>query len=308
MMNFRQLKYFIAVAKTGQFTKAANLIHVSQPALGLQVKNLEDELGVLLFDRNSRGGELTSNGKIFLSYAKDIFEKIEEAKKALTSSRDRRNLRIGFTPTIGRHLLHPILAACTERFQDIQLVITEGYSDELRLDLQMDELDFAFSYEVGSDDRVIARALLVDQFYLVGPVDGSRSNKEIDLAELARYPLVSEKKRQGTLEALKFKAAECGITLEGAIEVDGMDFRRELLVKHNRYTIVPYALFSPEIEDGQLGARRIVNPEFERTLYLLSHRASTQDIEEIEITEIIFEIVQRAIIQGHLRWKSPISE
>ena len=78
-MELRQLKYFISVANHGSFTAAAEELHVSQPALGTQVKKLEEELNVNLFDRNFHGVELTQAGSRFLSHAKDILEKIDFA-------------------------------------------------------------------------------------------------------------------------------------------------------------------------------------------------------------------------------------
>ena len=133
-MLFRQLNYFVAVAESGQFKEAARRVHVSQPALGMQVKKLEDELGALLFYRHSRGVELTSAGKILLGFATEIMDKVGEATQAVADAASRvdGSLHIGFTPAMGRHLLHPILEASSRQYPGLQLSFSEGYSDELR--------------------------------------------------------------------------------------------------------------------------------------------------------------------------------
>lgn len=306
-MHFRQLRYFVAVAETGRFTAAAERVNISQPALGMQVKKLEEELGLSLFNRHSRGVDLTPAGEVLLGRARDIMEKIEEAKQAVIDAAGRiaGELRLGLTPTMGRLIPHPLIEACKERYPDIQLSFTQGYSDELRQALLADELSLAFSYEVGSDDRLIAGPLLSDQFYLVGPKDLLGPEDEVNFADLEHYPLVLEKHLHSTQRLLKEIAARRGITLDAAIEVDPINIRRELLVNHASCTVVPYALFSTEIEAGHLGARRVVDPQFERTLYLLRRRGSPQNLAEIAVANIITGIIESKIKEGGLRWQSP---
>ena len=172
-MFFRQLKYFMAVAEAGRFTEAAKRINVSQPALGLQIKNLEEELGVTLFDRHSRGVKLTDAGNILLDYANEIISKIEEAKLAIkdVAGTVLGDIHIGITPTIGRHLLHPISESCSEIYPKLVLSFTKGYSDELHEAVLANELNLAFSYDPGAIDKLVSEALLIDQFYLVGHKD-----------------------------------------------------------------------------------------------------------------------------------------
>ena len=306
-MYFRQLQYFIAVAETGAFTLAAERVNISQPALGMQVKKLEEELGVLLLSRHSRGVTLTPPGEIFLEFAREIRAKVEEAKQAVVdaSGRIAGELRLGLTPTMGRLMPHPLMEACTKRYPDLQLSFSQGYSDELRPALLSGELNLAFSYEVGTDDGLISNPLFSDQFYLVGPTEMLGPEEQIDFAELGRFPLVLEKKLHSTQRLLKETAARSGVTLDAVIEVDPVNMRRELLVNHARCTVVPYALFSSEIEAGHLRAQKVVEPRFERTLYLLRRRDSPRNLIEAAVANIITGIIDSMISEGSLRWRKP---
>ena len=121
---------------------------------------------------------------------------------------------------------------------------------------------------------------------------------------MANYQLMMETRRHITHSLLVETAAGLGINLAPALEVDGVDVHRELLVNHASCTVIPYSLFSSEKKSGQLAARRIVNPLFQRTLYLLHRGGGAQAMAETAIINMIENIIVGKINEGSLRWKN----
>src|SRR5262245_33619233 len=110
-MNFRQLKYFVKIVETGNMTRAAEQLRVAQPALGMQIRQLEEELGVALLTRHSRGVEPTKAGQLLHAKALTILRLVEEVSKEITAfdQYEIESIRLGMTPTL-MMLLGPDLA------------------------------------------------------------------------------------------------------------------------------------------------------------------------------------------------------
>src|ERR1051325_1387705 len=115
-MELQQLRYFVAVAETGNFTRAAERSHVTQPSLSKQVLNLEREVVHKLFHRLGRKAVLTEAGTAFLERARRILFEVENAAKELSDhpSLDRR-ITVGAVPTIMPYLLAPVIAKCRDQ-------------------------------------------------------------------------------------------------------------------------------------------------------------------------------------------------
>src|SRR5262245_63861118 len=106
-MEMHQLRYVVAVARTGNFSRAAEQCHVAQPSLSQQIQKLENELGERLFDRMKREARLTAHGETFLRRAVKILEEVDAAKREATDAKNllRGTLTIGVLPTIAPYLL-----------------------------------------------------------------------------------------------------------------------------------------------------------------------------------------------------------
>lgn len=157
-MEIRQLRYFCAIAREGTFVKAAEAEGVSQPSLSQQIRKLEDELGVPLFDRLGRGLKLTSYGLSLYERAQDILRRTAEAEREIQSLSQgvSGTLRVGCIPTILPYFLAPNLSGFNAGYPEADIQIVERRTSRLVEQMQAGELDLAvIALPVEGDDLLV---------------------------------------------------------------------------------------------------------------------------------------------------------
>ena len=144
-MNLRDLKYIVAVAETHHFGKAAKRCFVSQPTLSGQIKKMEDELGIAIFERTNRSVEITPVGETIIRHARDILEQVEVIEQLAQAQQDplAGPLRIGAIPTLSPYLMPLVLLPLKERHPKMRLILSEELTDTLVARLQNHEIDAA---------------------------------------------------------------------------------------------------------------------------------------------------------------------
>jgi LysR family cyn operon transcriptional activator len=148
-MLLRHLRYLLAVADNGGFTRAAEVLHVSQPTLSQQIRQLEEMLGVVLFDRTSRTVTPTDAGRAYIECARRVLVELAAGKRALHDVKDlsRGTLRLAMTPTFMAYLIGPIVRDYAGRFPNIHLEIFELSMDDIEIGLADDSLDIAIAFD-----------------------------------------------------------------------------------------------------------------------------------------------------------------
>lgn len=161
-MELRQLKYFIEVAEREHVSEAAEYLHVAQSAISRQIANLEDELGVSLFEREGRNVKLTSIGKIFLEHSLAIMKQVDLATEQINAylDPDRGSIKIGFPTSLASHLLPTILSAFKEKHPNIAFQLRQGSYSFLIEAVKNKEIDLAFLGPVPTDDYSIKGNIL----------------------------------------------------------------------------------------------------------------------------------------------------
>ncbi|WP_434707543.1 transcriptional regulator CynR [Pseudomonas sp. R1-1] len=147
-MLLRHLRYLLAIADHGGFTRAAEALHVSQPTLSQQIRQLEETLGVTLFDRTSRTVRPTDAGAAYIECARRVLVELEAGKRALHDVKDlsRGTLRLAMTPTFMAYLVGPLVRDFAARYPGIHLQIFELSMDDIEAGLADDSLDIAIAF------------------------------------------------------------------------------------------------------------------------------------------------------------------
>lgn len=172
-MTLRQLRYVEALAQHGHFGRAADLCAVSQPALSMQIKDLELALGTALFERGPRQVRLTDFGETFVERARAILRSVEELEDLARAAGDGLSgrLRIGIIPTVAPYLLPRIIGSLTARYPELDLQLRETKTTALLQEIADGRLDTAIVALPVSEPSLIEVPLFSEAFVLVRPRD-----------------------------------------------------------------------------------------------------------------------------------------
>ena len=170
-MEMQQLRYVVAVARTGNFSRAAEQCHVAQPSLSQQIQKLEEELGERLFDRLKRQAKLTPQGKAFLLHAVRILDEVDSATREATDAGDllRGTVAIGVLPTIAPYLLPDVMAEFIGKFPGVDIVVQEDTTARLLKFVHAYEIDFALASLPIQDERLKVKELFSEELLLALP-------------------------------------------------------------------------------------------------------------------------------------------
>ncbi|MFB6890407.1 LysR family transcriptional regulator [Kitasatospora sp. NPDC056327] len=226
-MQLQQLRYFVAVAETRHFTRAAEAAHVAQPSLSQQIRSLERELGAELFHRTRGNIALTDAGDALLPLARRILADTESARLAVqeTVQLRRGRVRLGAPPSLCTSLVPDVLKVFRDRYPGVALVVREGGSRDLVHSLAEGELDLALIITPPSGEAPPALALtelLHEELVLVSREPPGR-RRRVRVAELRGRPLVMFREGYDLREATLAACREAGFEPEFAVEGGEMD-------------------------------------------------------------------------------------
>src|ERR1700730_598868 len=155
-MEMHQLRYFVAVARSGNFSRAADECRVAQPSLSQQILKLEDEVGERLFERTRRRAILTPAGTLFLPHALNILEAAERGRQEIREmgGQVRGKIVLGALPTIAPYFLPEIIRLFREKYLGAELILHEEATQQLLRGIDENELDLALISDASSNSRI----------------------------------------------------------------------------------------------------------------------------------------------------------
>jgi len=180
-MNIRDLKYLVSVADYGHFGKAADACFVSQPALSMQIKKLEDTLGVQLIERTGKKIFLTEIGKLITQQARDILFRVEEMREIANTAKDPfcGELHLGIIPTLAPYLLPYIIPSLSKAFPKLTIYLAEETTSNLLTKVSQGKLDGALLALPIVNEDFAALPLFEEEFVLAIPLNHSLAKRKI---------------------------------------------------------------------------------------------------------------------------------
>jgi LysR family nitrogen assimilation transcriptional regulator len=310
-MDLKQLRAFVTIAETGNLTRAAELLHLVQPAVSRQLRLLEDDVGAQLFRRERHGMALTDAGRALLAHARRALLELDRGRAELrgTTQEPAGIVTVGLLPStvgvLGSALVHAVAA----RHPRIGLRIVVGYAGTLQQWLEGGEIDVAVLYGVEHASRLRAQPLLAEPLWVAGPASaGLRAAQPVPLAQLASRPLVLPNGPQGLRTLLDHACAVAGVGLTAAAETNAMDAQKALVIGGHGWTVLPPIAFAAELGAGLLSGAPLADPRIERTIALAlpAHRDGGAHV--VRVAALLEDCARRAVAQGgwpEARWVGP---
>ncbi|MFH5831952.1 transcriptional regulator CynR [Halalkalibaculum sp. DA384] len=271
-MELRQFKYLLSIAEEGTFTAAADKLFISQSALSQQVKSMEEELGVPLFDRSRNRLQLTEAGELLHQRAKRIVNEVDEAKRAIDELEQlyRGTLRIGVVQTVNAYLIPRVVSSFSTRYPNVTLKVHELSAPEIENTLYEHELDLGISFKPTEYPDLTFDDLFEEELLLIVNGQHKLADREaITVRELDRKKLILLSEGYCTRRIWNRCALEAGIESEVLIEMNTIaGLLASLEDNPAAGTILP-ALTMKMKAAGQLRSVRIKHPTPKRTVGLL---------------------------------------
>jgi len=301
VMDTRQLRSFLALARTGSFSRAAIMLNVAQPMLSRQIRALEAHVGIQLFYRNGRGVVLTEAGLLLQQHAEGIVGSISDAESALKAMTETPTGEVlfGLPPMIGSILTVPVITAFKKRYPGVSLRIVEAFSGYILEWLASARLDVAVLYNVTRSSFIVTEPLVDEEVWLVAaPSLNLRVDKAgMRLADLHRVPLILPNQPHGLRTLVESQLAKIGMRPNIALEVDGMSALLRLTEHGFAAAILSRGMALRLRDQGRLQAWPIVDPVIKAPLCL----ATSTQRPSTPVTRALAQIVRaeaRALSEG----------
>ncbi len=295
-MNLRDLKYLVAVADTHHFGQAAERCFVSQPTLSGQIKKLEEELGVTLFERTKRSVETTHLGDAIIAQAKQVLEHADALQQLAQSYQDPLVgvLRMGVIPTLSPYLMPLLLKPLKKKYPQMKLVLSEELTDTLLTRLSRHEIDAALLATPVAEPEFESVPLFDEPFWLVHPANHPLARKkkiiqaDLDSAELL---LLAEGHCLAEQAMKVCHMQECGVQGDMAdLRAASLETLLQMVAAGFGSTLLPaLALNTASARDGSIMTRQLLLPDTYRRVSLVYRRTFPRRLALKAFAEVVLE-------------------
>jgi DNA-binding transcriptional LysR family regulator len=270
--NLGQLRTFADIAELGSFSAAAERLGVSQPAVSLQLRQLEHRFGVKLIERVGRRAKPTAAGEALLVHARGIEAAIEAAAEAMAphASGATGRVRLGTGATACIYLLPPVLRDLRHRFPALDIVVSTGNTPDMLRAIEENRIDIGLVTLPASGRMLDVRPLLQDEFVLIAP-ETQQLPREMPAAALAKLPLVQYEPGANTRRVIDEWALRSDVTLKPIMELGSVEAMKELIGAGLGCGVLPRMALRRR-QDTSPFVVRSLKPRLYRTLALVLRR------------------------------------
>jgi LysR family transcriptional regulator, hydrogen peroxide-inducible genes activator len=287
-LTLRQLRYFDALQRHGHFGRAAEACSISQPALSMQIKELEEALGAVLLERGARQVRLTKFGEEVVRRARDILRAVDELGDFARASHDRLagRLRIGMIPTIAPYLLPTVIGNLTRMHPELDIHVRETLTQKLILELSEGRLDAAIVALPVSEPSLTEVALFAEDFLLVRPRDAEGT--PVPSAEMLREMrlLLLEEGHCFREQALSFCGMQSAPPRE-TLDANSLSTLVQMVSSGIGVTLIPEMAVAVETRSASVSIARFDKPPPSRTIGMIWRKTTPLAGQLEQISDVI---------------------
>ena len=289
-LTFKQLRYVEALARLGHFGRAAEACAISQPALSMQIKAFEEELGLELFERDRRQVRLTSAGEEIVRRARDILRSLDELEGYARASRDGlvARLRVGVIPTVAPYLLPSLISDLTRLHGGLDLHVRETLTPKLVEELNEGRLDLAIVALPVSEPSLTEIALFTESFVLVrSRADEDKPAPDREALREMRL-LLLEEGHCFRDQALSFcDARPRPAQPRDLLDASSLSTLVQMVDAGLGVTLIPEMAVAVETRSAAVSIVRFRTPEPSRTIGMVWRKTSPLARQLLEIAEVV---------------------
>lgn len=254
-INLNQLKAFYSAARAGTFSKAADELFVTEPAVFVQVRSLERYLGFKLLHKFGKDLKLTENGKLLYGYAEQIFRLVEQAERTMkdVGALEKGELRVGTTNALAQYLLPIILPAFNTSHPGIQLYVEVESSSQLVNGILDHNYEIAIVARVPYPDTIQNIPLIKEEIVLITSPESSLASRDLcSLQELSKFPMICREKRSATRQMVWNEFGKKSVAPSVVIEAGNTELIKNLVENGRGASLLAKVFVKKEVENGTL--------------------------------------------------------
>jgi LysR family transcriptional regulator, nitrogen assimilation regulatory protein len=302
-MEIRQLRYFVRIADLGSFSRAAQALHIAQPALSQQIAQLEAELGQPLLVRSPAGVRLTDQGTVFYRHAQQLLKQWSDVPAAVASASaaPTGTVRVGLPQSTAAHYAMPLLAEVAARYPGVAIEFFDELSGNLLRGLNSGRLDIAVV--VSDDDAVLldAQALMDEALFLVSRAGNAPPGETVPQELLAKLPLALPGAEHGVRALVEQAVHARGLRLaRPAVVANSMSIMCEAIRAGLGHGVMPWAAMSAFVAAGEFTLQEFA-PPLQRRVHVCTARDATLPLAGQVVRTCLVDVTRRQVERGAWR-------
>ncbi|MUT66934.1 LysR family transcriptional regulator [Paenibacillus sp. NEAU-GSW1] len=276
--NLENYRIFLYTAQSGNFTKAAQMLHITQPSVSYAIKQLEEQTGAKLFDRLSKGVRLTAEGKALYDYVEQSFTLLVRGEKKLRElvNMDAGELKIGASGPIIKHVLLPYLEKFHEQYPHIRIRLLQIKTSEVARQLQEELIDLGLVHLPLADEALDVTPLLeIEDRFVVGNAYKQYAGQPITAKQLCEIPLLMPTSGSSTRVFVEQWLARQGVHKEPDIELTSTEMIMEFAERGYGAAFIARQFASKEFANGTLHELTLTEPIPSRMIGIVTRKGAS---------------------------------